>query len=133
MQYTLKDRLDLMTKARRQNYLVLELDYYNVDCNTFYNMTASVQRTFGQKKFTYTWFALPDGKLLLFVAGNAVQLNHIKKYFSERITYQAILEANKKSQFIECVNYYASSIPIGGYVGAKSVGGTHFARVGIAA
>lgn len=133
MAYTLEERVDLMLAPRRQNYLVLEMDRSMVNSSTFYNLTVCVERTFGQKRFTYTWIALTKEKLILFVSGSAIQLDYIEKYLLKRITCQTILETNSKSQFSACVDRYAGLIPKGSYVGVKFVGGTHFARVGVAA
>lgn len=133
MSYTLMARIDLMTAPRRQNYLVLELDRSKINGNTFYNLTACVERVFGKRKFAYTWVVLTEDKLVLFLSGNALQLDYILKYLDKRQATQLILASGCKSEFRTVVSEYFTSVPSVSYIGTKAVGGTHFARVGVAA
>lgn len=131
MQYTLKDRLHLMTKGQARTYLVLELDRSKINGNTFYSMTANVQLTFGSRKFTYTWLTLSENKLVLLLAGNEAQLDFILKYLNRRHTTQLIYSGTSKVEF-RAIAIESYALASNDYPGALAIGGTHFARKGVA-
>lgn len=127
MAYTLMERIDLMTASTRQSYLALSLDNTKIDTRTFYKMTAAVTARFGRRDFKYTWIVIGADHLVLFISGNATQLDYIHNYLSRRMNCHILLQTNRVASFrAYTAKYYAipSALDSG-----MQVGGTHFVRV----